>query len=62
MAREVAVRGGWQVKDGKRREVGHYVLPTMSNTGEVAGVMEVVKEGQRLAPSPGLMVARPDCR
>ena len=35
MAREVAVRGGWQVKDDKRREVGHYVLPTMSDTGEV---------------------------
>ena len=35
MAREVAVRGGWQVKDDKRREVGHYALPTMSDTGEV---------------------------
>jgi uncharacterized protein involved in exopolysaccharide biosynthesis len=35
MAREVAVRGGWQVKDDKRREVGPHVLPTMSDTGEV---------------------------
>jgi capsular exopolysaccharide synthesis family protein len=35
MAREVAVRGGWQVKDNKRREVGHYALPTMGDTGEV---------------------------
>ena len=35
MAREVAVRGGWQVKDDKRREVGHYALSTMSDTGEV---------------------------
>ena len=35
MAREVAVRGGWQVKDDKRREVGHYALSTMSDNGEV---------------------------
>jgi capsular exopolysaccharide synthesis family protein len=35
MAREVAVRGGWQVKGDKRRQVGQYALPTMGDTGEV---------------------------
>jgi len=35
MAGNVTVRGGWQVKDVRRREVGHLALPTMADTGEV---------------------------
>lgn len=35
MAGDVTVRGGWQVKDVRGREVGHAALSTMADTGEV---------------------------
>jgi uncharacterized protein involved in exopolysaccharide biosynthesis len=35
MAGDVTVRGGWHVKDARGRDVGHYALPTMADTGEV---------------------------
>ena len=35
MAGEMTVRGGWHVKDARGREIGHHVLPTMADTGEI---------------------------
>jgi polysaccharide biosynthesis transport protein len=35
MAGDVTVRGGWQVKDVRGREVGYYAVPTMADTGEI---------------------------
>jgi capsular exopolysaccharide synthesis family protein len=35
MAGDVAVRGGWHVKDVRGRELGHPALATMADTGEV---------------------------
>jgi capsular exopolysaccharide synthesis family protein len=35
MAGDMTVRGGWHTKDARGREVGHHVLPTMADTGEI---------------------------
>jgi capsular exopolysaccharide synthesis family protein len=35
MAGDVTVRGGWQLKEVRQREVGYYAVPTMADTGEI---------------------------
>jgi polysaccharide biosynthesis transport protein len=35
MARDVTVRGGWQVKNARRRDVDQHAVPTMADTGEI---------------------------
>jgi polysaccharide biosynthesis transport protein len=35
MAGDVTIRGGWQVKEVRNREVGYYAVPTMADSGDI---------------------------